>query len=481
MILLGGVIIVGLLALFEAQLLSRALRLRGLGRRVALAGGTAGGVLGAAAACAITGDAGVDNIFGFLILLAFYGGVIGLPVGVMAGVYVGTGFQRAISGPTGAWTGVILGAACGAFIAGPAMLTLSSGFFERFDGYGVAATAAAIVVLTAATGAHIAASVWESTPWAFTAPAILCLAVFAGLTVVLFPRIALHVQTSRQLQASSDVSSLIARVSSSLNDPRSARGVLVRDIAALGSLGDPRAVPVLARALCVDDWGAPRAAVEALGRIDSPIARDTLLAELKRRNSTLTSQYDDMVARIVFAIGRQKDRRAVPVLISILRPLNVPSTHTYFAPREGLEGVDEDVHIAASQVLASLGDERGLRLVEQRLRVGTGSGNEIRGTLESLLKSGGSGRAEVMSQLRNSPAWATRMYAAEVLGDAHVTAAVPQLISALSDQSGAVQAESAVALGKIGDRRALPALRRASTSQNPRLRACAADAISRIH
>lgn len=54
--------------------------------------------------------------------------------------------------------------------------------------------------------------------------------------------------------------------------------------------------------------------------------------------------------------------------------------------------------------------------------------------------------------------WICRMNAATALGDMRARDAIPDLQSALADEDSSVRRESATALGKIGDKKAIPAL-----------------------
>jgi HEAT repeat protein len=88
-----------------------------------------------------------------------------------------------------------------------------------------------------------------------------------------------------------------------LNDPD--RGVRQGSIQGLGSVGDPSAVPFLGRVLAdTGDEELPLAAIESLGKIGSPEAVPILLAVLHRRSLLAPKKLYRQKAAAIEALGR---------------------------------------------------------------------------------------------------------------------------------------------------------------------------------
>lgn len=89
--------------------------------------------------------------------------------------------------------------------------------------------------------------------------------------------------------------------------------VRVRAAAALGKLGERKAVPALARALGSPDSALREAAATALGRLGGPRACAALRARLG-------DDTDTVVAKVAAALGAQRDARAVGPLVALVGP-----------------------------------------------------------------------------------------------------------------------------------------------------------------
>jgi HEAT repeat protein len=195
---------------------------------------------------------------------------------------------------------------------------------------------------------------------------------------------------------------------------------------ALGIIGDRRATVRLIRRLRGDpDATVQCYAAEALGKLRDPRAFGPLLDAA--RSGPLRSS-----SRIAWALGRFRDRRAVPVLVPMLRG-RVGGIYAGGAYENGT---------AAAWALARIG----------------------RASIPSLLLA-----------LR-SRAPSVRMNAALGLADLRTRRAVPCLVRMLCDEP-AVATVAARALSRIGDRRAVRPLRPLLTAKDRELRCAAAVAL----
>ena len=145
------------------------------------------------------------------------------------------------------------------------------------------------------------------------------------------------------------------------------------DIVALGNTGNPRAVPILAQALRSNErsawsWNAPRAAAYALGNIRSKQSADVLLSWLQERNRTLKVDCDDQCVLVIKSLAKLREKRAVPVLISLLRPLEASSTHTTHIGAWARVSWDDYVRKAAANAIAEIGGEGALPALEKASR-----------------------------------------------------------------------------------------------------------------
>ena len=190
----------------------------------------------------------------------------------------------------------------------------------------------------------------------------------------------------------------------------------------LGENGDPQAAPALIVALEDEHWSVRSAAATALGRVGSPKATLALVAR--------ADDPDDTVRRAaVMALGEVRDARAAARLIAAL--------------------ADPALQAAAREALRRLGPA-ALPEMEQAL---------TRGALSAD----------------------ARRLLVDLAGRFEDPAARRLLLLALEDQSPAVRAEAATALGDGGFREALrPLVERKASDPAPEVRQAAARALRKL-
>ncbi len=149
-----------------------------------------------------------------------------------------------------------------------------------------------------------------------------------------------------------------------------------------------------------NSWKQRAFAAEKLGHIGSVRSVPHLLSVVRDTRD----EDEDVRATALRALGRIRDKRAIPFLIEAL---GYPET--WLPPRIG-------------EILVSIGEE----------------------SIEHLIKG-----------LKDYKSATSRGWAAEILGWLEAKSAVPQLLDALFDVSPEVRAKAAGALGKIGDDRAV--------------------------
>lgn len=162
----------------------------------------------------------------------------------------------------------------------------------------------------------------------------------------------------------------------------------------------------------------------------------------------LLSDKDEFVRQqAAYALGRTKSNSAVAALA------------------ERLTDRQDSVRAAAVVALGDIGDPTALTSLTYLL-----------GPQSSL------GQTKKSSKVKPEKNEFVLRAAAHSLGQIGNRAALPALISVLSDEKAEVDVrrEAATALGQIGDSSALPALRDALTSHDPHLAAAAHDAIRKI-
>jgi HEAT repeat protein len=143
-------------------------------------------------------------------------------------------------------------------------------------------------------------------------------------------------------------------------------------------------------------------------------------------------------ARVLGEIGSAK---AVEPLIAVMR---------------NTREEDRDVRMAASRALGRIRDPRALEPMIEAL--GLPESWLPPRVAEVILQFGQLAREPLLAQLGKHEDTSARAWAAEILGELQDPKAVPALRTCLGDLQDQVRARAAAALGKIGDRRAVPDL-----------------------
>lgn len=199
------------------------------------------------------------------------------------------------------------------------------------------------------------------------------------------------------------------------------------DIAKLKARRD---IKGLVKALRDEAYSRDREAVIALGELGDPAAVEPLITFLQ--DQTRSTWHSD-VAR---ALGKLGDVRAVQPLINALN-------------RQATLG-------AAAEALGQLGDIRAIEPIIAQLGRSWPTENEQMAL--ALVKLGIESLKPLVAALRDGQIRDIREYAAMALGLLGDSRAVEPLISAPDDNDTMVYQEAAKALGRIGDRRAITPL-----------------------
>ena len=299
-----------------------------------------------------------------------------------------------------------------------------------------------------------------------------------------------HQQTeSSKTQSPQDAQQSAAAVAALIETLADANpAVRIAAVGSLGSLGDPRAIAALAKALREDaDARVREAAARSLGEIDDHPAVPPLLealkvervAKVRVRIIESLGEIDDASAApgvsvalrdgnvdvrraAVQAVGQFKDPSVVPALLTMVRD---PDAEVRRNVAEALGELEE-----ASAVDALIGLTRDPDVEVRRNALESLSSFEDQRALPAFL-----------AALRDSDPDA-RQHAAEAIGNLHefVKSAPRPLMDALSDQSRDVRHSAAHALGNIGDVAAIPGLKRLTTDTDNEVRQAAAEALSEI-
>jgi len=259
-------------------------------------------------------------------------------------------------------------------------------------------------------------------------------------------------------------------------------------VEALAILGEERAVEPLIKALGDCDGDVARVAAFGLARLDDPRAVTPLAAAIKDRRSALwwaesTSPNEQTDRIAALAAGMPAD----------LAPLV-----------SAMEDPRRELRYSAAWVLGRLGDKRAVEALATVLKSAeqapTLDGVWLCGQALARLQSP-LGIAPLMRVVKDhddgdgpqhdmgSPelkAWLRRRWQKETSKTIETLAAigpaaVGPLVASLRDQSPGVRAVAAQGLGRIGDKRAVDALKAALNDPNQRVRDSAAEAIRVIN
>jgi HEAT repeat protein/beta-lactamase regulating signal transducer with metallopeptidase domain len=259
-------------------------------------------------------------------------------------------------------------------------------------------------------------------------------------------------------------------------------------IGSLGSLGDPRAIAALAKALREDtDARVREAAARALGEIDDNRAVAPLLEALKVERvanvrvkiiEALSEIDDTSAAQSVSAALRDANALVRRAAVNAVGELNDPSVVPALLTM--LRDSDTEVRRNVAQALGQLEDASA---IDGLIGMTRDADAEVRGKALESLSQFEDQRAlpAFLAALKDSDPDA-RQHAADAIGNLHdfVKAAPRPLIEALGDQNRDVRHSAAHALGHIGDDAAVPALKRLTSDTDTEVRQAAAEALSEI-
>ena len=194
----------------------------------------------------------------------------------------------------------------------------------------------------------------------------------------------------------------------------------------LGQSRDPRAVDALLPDLSDSDWRVRRNAAQALGALGDQRATEALLQALQDRTLTVRQ-------RAIVALGRIKDPQALPVLLKVLLEDERLSYEASRAIRKfGKKALPEIAKVYEQSKQQQL----MLLLVEMKYE----------GALDLMLKS------------LEYPDTPTRLTVIRALGKLGNKKAIPGLIDQLEHSDPMIQSEAVRALGKLEARETIPAL-----------------------
>jgi HEAT repeat protein/beta-lactamase regulating signal transducer with metallopeptidase domain len=257
-------------------------------------------------------------------------------------------------------------------------------------------------------------------------------------------------------------------------------------VGSLGSLGDPRAIAALTKALKEDtDARVREAAAHALGEIDDVRAVPALIEALARERAPNVRE------KIVHALGEIDDPSAVSGIAGATKDASVavrravawalgelhdPSAVPALISMAG----DDDVEVRR-YVADALGELETSSAIEPLITLAKDSDAEVRSNAISSLSDLDDRRAlpVYITALKDSNA-EVRSHAASALGDLELKTAPPALIAALTDADAEVRQQVAQSLGDIGDEAAVPGLTRLTADTNKDVRHSAAEALAEI-
>lgn len=252
-------------------------------------------------------------------------------------------------------------------------------------------------------------------------------------------------------------------------------------IKALGFIGDRSAVPALIPFLKVKD--NREAAVTSLGLLRDPRAVEPILATLLETEK----RYRDAAILALRRIGP-------PAFPALVRELNSPQVLMREAAAAALIGSDSpsvnapliaalrdpDPEVRSSAAQA-LGWERNVAAVSSLVAVLSDKSWPVVDSAVAALGAIGVPAADQLLALLRKPGEDVTVSYQIARGLAAMgREAVPTLTGALTDASPSVQKWSAVALGEIGDPRAVPALQKLTDTAGPEVRWVAQEQLRRL-
>lgn len=242
-----------------------------------------------------------------------------------------------------------------------------------------------------------------------------------------------------------------------LQDPHSNALAQQQAAEALGLIGSPRAIPVLAQTARKGAETARKEAVKALGRIPAPEAVQALLELLDAPS---------VRAGAITELGERKAAEARPQLLKWLDGPDRAAAQAAAVAlgRMGGEGISQALkahlkepalRLACATGLATLGEEEGIQALVELLGDPTESNRT--GAAAALGSLGSQATALVLPVLQDSRKEA-RLAAVTALGAMQDPQAVSSLIPFLKDKSPDLRRAAATALGRLGGAEAQAAL-----------------------
>lgn len=254
---------------------------------------------------------------------------------------------------------------------------------------------------------------------------------------------------------------------------------------ALGIIKDPKSIDPLISALKdSESWLVREQAAEALGKIKDPRAVNPLIVALKDSKSSARDDVESHIRRnVVTALGKIGDSRAVGPLISALKDLDFKvqedaaealskiSVSDVKPLIEALKDSDFNVRYKAAEMLDKI--------------KWTPNNDEIaayywmsKNKIDNCVALGTPAVEPLVATLKDCKFWCRD--AAIALGQLGDTRAVEPLIIALKNPGIYVREEAAKALGKLGDRRAVQPLIDALEDPDSDVRNAAAFSLGKI-
>jgi HEAT repeat protein len=218
---------------------------------------------------------------------------------------------------------------------------------------------------------------------------------------------------------------------------------------ALGQLGDTQAYEPLIACLQHSDSDVRRAAANALGQLGDTRAIEPLIDYLKNPSGDPSA-----AAEALIKLGEP----AVGPLIAMLKESTTTTLAAYrdsgVYPYESAE--DRFILDSAAKALGGLGDARAIEPLIAYLKYPRGSywADGSSAAAEALIKLGEPAAGPLIACLKDSNV-GVRLSAAMALGRIGDTRAVKPLIGCLKDTEEDVRAAAATALGQIGDHTAI--------------------------
>ena len=213
----------------------------------------------------------------------------------------------------------------------------------------------------------------------------------------------------------------------------------------------------------------PRGTVRELADAD-PAIRSEAALRLGREKSNegvdallgaLNDPEESVRVNVLTALGDIGDKRVVPRIAPLI------------------DDRLSTVRMACAQALGKLGDPRGVPALEKAL-YDTNEPNRMVAARALGAMPGPEAEEVLLRVALQDEDERVRSHVVQVIGERHLTDAVPRLESALRAESERVRANAAAALGTVGDASSLPALSQALEDPYFKVRCLAAHSIAKV-